>query len=92
VPRRPPQCRPQRCAHQAHRHGGRGDKGAGAVGRPRSCSSGQCGTDGIVEGMREIPRLEFPFFVYAVLRWRAKRQPFLCPVCGEPVETPPGLD
>jgi len=48
--------------------------------------AGRCATHGAVEATREIPRLEFPYIVYAVLRWRAKRQPFLCPVCGEPTE------
>jgi predicted RNA-binding Zn-ribbon protein involved in translation (DUF1610 family) len=28
----------------------------------------------------------FPFIVYAFLRSRAKREPFLCPECGEAVE------
>ena len=48
--------------------------------------SGRCDTHGAVEATRQIPRLEFPFIVYAVLRWRAKRQPFLCPECEAPVK------
>lgn len=49
--------------------------------------SGRCETHGTVEAVRQIPRLQFPFIVYGVLRWRARRQPFLCPRCDEPVET-----
>jgi hypothetical protein len=30
--------------------------------------------------------LRDPFIVYAFLRSRAKRKPFLCPECGEAVE------
>ncbi len=48
---------------------------------------GRCETDGSVQATREIPRLEFPFIVYAFLRWRAKKGPFICPVCERPVET-----
>ena len=48
---------------------------------------GRCATHGKVEGTREIPRMSFPFIYYAYVRSRArKREPFLCPVCDEPVE------
>ena len=46
----------------------------------------RCATHGSVEAVREIPRLQFPYVVYAVIRWRARRQPFLCPVCERPIE------
>jgi hypothetical protein len=48
--------------------------------------SGRCPTHGQVEGTREIPRIQFPFIVYAVRRWLAKRRPFQCPQCGAAVE------
>jgi hypothetical protein len=51
--------------------------------------SGRCTTHGAVEATREIPRIQFPFVVYAFLRWRAKRRPYLCPTCEEPVEAAP---
>jgi hypothetical protein len=52
--------------------------------------SGRCETHGTVDATREIPRLEFPYIVYAVIRWRAKRRPFLCPLCEAPVEASGG--
>ena len=48
--------------------------------------AGQCETHGRVQATREIPKMGFPFVVYAFLRSRAKRKPFLCPECGEAVE------
>jgi hypothetical protein len=48
--------------------------------------SGRCPTHGPVEGRREIPRIQFPFIVYAWRRWLAKRRPFQCPECGAAVE------
>ena len=48
--------------------------------------TGQCVTHGTVQASREIPKMGFPFIVYAFLRSRAKRKPFLCPECGEAVE------
>jgi len=47
--------------------------------------TGRCGTHGTVEATREIPRMGFPFVVYSILRARARRRPYLCPECGEPV-------
>ena len=47
--------------------------------------TGQCATHGTVEATREIPRMGFPFVVYAILRSRARRKPFLCPECGAAV-------
>jgi hypothetical protein len=48
--------------------------------------TGRCATHGTVQATREIPGWGFPFIVYAVQRYRAKRRPFLCPECGEAVE------
>jgi len=47
--------------------------------------TGQCATHGTVEAAREIPRMGFPFIVFGVLRAIARRRPFRCPECGEPV-------
>ena len=49
--------------------------------------TGRCATHGTVEATREIPRMSFPFIVYGVMRAMAKRRPFTCPECGEPVTT-----
>jgi predicted RNA-binding Zn-ribbon protein involved in translation (DUF1610 family) len=48
--------------------------------------TGQCATHGTVQATREIPRMGFPFIVYAILRSRAQNKPFLCPECGAVVE------
>ena len=48
--------------------------------------TGQCATHGTVQATRDIPKMGFPFFVYAYMRFRAKRKPFLCPECGEAVQ------
>jgi hypothetical protein len=48
--------------------------------------TGRCSTHGTVEATREIPGMGFPFVVFAILRARAKRRPFLCPECGAQVE------
>jgi hypothetical protein len=50
--------------------------------------TGTCETHGKVEATREVPRMGFPFIVYGVRRWLAKRRPFRCPQCGDPVRTP----
>ena len=49
--------------------------------------AGHCPTHGTVEATREIPRLQFPFIVFVVLRSIAKRRAFVCPRCGARVET-----
>jgi hypothetical protein len=49
--------------------------------------TGTCDTHGSVEGTRELPKLRFPFVVYAVLRALAKRRPYRCPTCGSPLHT-----
>jgi hypothetical protein len=48
---------------------------------------GTCPTHGTVDATREVPRVGFPFVVYAVRRWIASRRPFRCPTCGAPVTT-----
>jgi hypothetical protein len=48
---------------------------------------GQCETHGTVEATREIPKFGFPWIVSGVRRSLARRHPFTCPECGEPVET-----
>jgi hypothetical protein len=48
--------------------------------------SGRCATHGPVEGTREVPKMGFPFLVYAVWRTVAQRRPFLCPECGAAVQ------
>jgi hypothetical protein len=37
--------------------------------------TGRCPTHGMVEATRQVPRVQFPFFVYAVRRALAKRKP-----------------
>ena len=48
--------------------------------------TGQCATHGTVEATREIPKMGFPFIVFAVWRAVAKRRPFRCPDCGAAVQ------
>ena len=48
--------------------------------------TGRCPTHGPVEAEREMPKMGFPFFVYAILRSRAQKKPFRCPECGTAVE------
>jgi hypothetical protein len=48
---------------------------------------GDCPTHGTVEATRELPRVTFPPVYTAVKRALAKRRPFVCPECGNPVET-----
>jgi len=47
--------------------------------------TGNCTTHGDVEGTREIPKMGFPFIWFWVARALARRRPFLCPECGQPV-------
>ena len=49
--------------------------------------TGRCPTHGTVEATREIPKMGFPVVYYAIARSRAQRRPFLCPECGQAVET-----
>ena len=47
--------------------------------------TGRCAAHGTVEATREMPRVSFPFVLYAIRRAQARKRPFLCPDCGEPV-------
>jgi hypothetical protein len=42
----------------------------------------RCGTHGVVEGTRTMPRLLFPFIVTGIMRLAAMTRPFRCPDCG----------
>ena len=48
--------------------------------------AGRCATHGRVEATREVPKMGFPFVVYAIARAAAQRRPFLCPECGTAVQ------
>ena len=47
--------------------------------------TGRCANHGTVQAIREIPKMGFPFIVYAIWRAFAKRQPYRCPQCGTAV-------
>ncbi|HEV2372077.1 MAG TPA: hypothetical protein VGS19_07910 [Streptosporangiaceae bacterium] len=47
----------------------------------------QCENHGTVEATREIPKMGFPFIVFAVWRSIAARKPFHCPECGAAVQS-----
>jgi hypothetical protein len=47
---------------------------------------GRCATHGTVQATREIPKMGFPFLYFTVTRAMARRRPYLCPECGDPVE------
>lgn len=47
--------------------------------------TGRCATHGTVQATREIPKMGFPFIYYAAVRAMARRRPFQCPECGQPV-------
>ncbi len=47
--------------------------------------SGRCATQGTVEATRQLPKLGFPYLYFAIARSLAKRRPFRCPTCSEPV-------
>jgi hypothetical protein len=49
--------------------------------------TGACPTHGTVAASREMPRLGFPFLYFGVRRFLARRRPFRCPTCGQPVST-----
>lgn len=48
--------------------------------------AGRCATHGTVQATREIPKMGFPFVIYAVWRAIAQRRPFRCPECGAGVQ------
>lgn len=47
--------------------------------------SALCPVHGEVEATREIPATGFPFVYFAIARALARRRPFKCPQCGNPV-------
>jgi hypothetical protein len=47
--------------------------------------TGRCPAHGTVEASRKIPEMGFPFVYFAVARAIARRRPFLCPECDQPV-------
>jgi hypothetical protein len=47
---------------------------------------GTCPAHGHVTATREMPGPTFPFLLYAIRRYRARQQPFLCPSCGAAVQ------
>jgi hypothetical protein len=47
--------------------------------------TGSCTTHGTVEASREIPKMGFPPGWFAIARALAKRRPYLCPECHQPV-------
>ena len=48
--------------------------------------AGRCSAHGIVQATREVPKMGFPFVVYAIWRAVAQRRPFHCPECGAAVQ------
>ena len=48
--------------------------------------AGRCTTHGAIQATREIPKMGFPFVVFAVWRAIAQRRPYLCPECGAAVQ------
>jgi hypothetical protein len=49
--------------------------------------TGHCPAHGDVEATREIPKMGFPFIYFTITRAIARRRPFRCPDCGEPITT-----
>ena len=49
--------------------------------------TGRCADHGTVQATREIPKMGFPFIVYAIWRALAERRPSRCPQCGTAVLT-----
>ncbi|HXQ18420.1 MAG TPA: hypothetical protein VN781_02220 [Acidimicrobiales bacterium] len=47
--------------------------------------TGRCETHGTVEATREVPRIQFPFIYYGLLRFLARGRPFHCPTCDAEV-------
>lgn len=47
--------------------------------------TGRCPAHGDVEATRDIPKVGFPFIYFAIARAIARRRPFRCPECGDPV-------
>jgi hypothetical protein len=47
--------------------------------------TGRCEAHGTVDAARQVPEMGFPFVYFAVARAMARRRPFRCPECGQPV-------
>ena len=47
--------------------------------------TGNCPSHGTVDATRDIPAIGFPYAWFAIARALAKRRPYKCPRCGEPV-------
>lgn len=48
--------------------------------------TGRCSTHGTIQATREIPRMGWPYVVYAIRRAVAQRRPYRCPECGAAVQ------
>jgi hypothetical protein len=48
----------------------------------RRVVSGRCPDHGIVQGIKQVPKVSFPFVVYGVRRAKAALAPARCPHCG----------
>ena len=48
-------------------------------------ATGTCPTHGRVQATRSLPRITFPPVINAVRRSIAKKRPYRCPTCGQPV-------
>jgi len=59
----------------------------GTMAKETETQTGRCETHGTVEATREIPKMGFPYVYYAAVRAMARRRPFLCPTCQQPVTT-----
>ncbi len=57
------------------------------MGNEVETQNGRCDTHGTVTATREIPTISFPWIVNTIRRSFAKRRPFVCPECGEPIDT-----
>lgn len=44
--------------------------------------SGRCPNHGLVQGIKTVPKVSFPFIVYGVRRAMAAMEPATCPKCG----------
>ena len=56
------------------------------MGREVETQKGKCENHGTVDATRDIPTITFPWIVNAIRRSLAKRKPFVCPECEEPVD------
>ena len=54
--------------------------------------TGRCDAHGEVAASRQMPKMQFPFVYYAVVRALAKRKPYRCPTCGAAVDVDEDVD